>query len=109
MKTVVLTLILAGIFLLNARAQDKYFSKEGKISFFSKAPHEDIEAHSTGGIAILDLSNGEVVARVSIKSFEFEKKLMEEHFNENYLESDRYPHGEFKGFIEEFDFEKLED
>ena len=99
------------IFLLfitiGSQGQDKFFSKNGNISFFSKAPLEDIEAISDGGIAILNSDNGEVVARVSIKSFQFENKLMQEHFNENYLESDKYPRSEFKGSLADFDLSKL--
>jgi hypothetical protein len=102
------TLIVAFILLtasLSLNAQDKYFTREGTLSFFSKAPLEDIEAQSKNGIAIFDTSNGEVIARVSIKTFDFEKDLMEEHFNENYLESDKYPSGEFKGALKGFNWD----
>lgn len=92
---------------MGVTGQEKFFSRNGEISFFSKTPLEDIEAHSKDGIGILDASTGEVIARVSIKTFEFEKKLMQEHFNENYLESDKYPRAEFKGSIESFDLSKL--
>ena len=87
--------------------QDKYFTREGQIKFFSKAPLEDIDAISKKANAIFDAGTSEVVARVSIKTFDFKKKLMREHFNENYLESDKYPRGEFKGRLKDFDFDKM--
>ena len=99
-----ITFLMLGFII---QAQDKYFSKAGDISFYSKAPLEDIEAHSKGGIAIFEPGTSEVVARISIKSFQFEKKLMQEHFNENYLESDKYPRGEFKGKLRGFDLESF--
>jgi polyisoprenoid-binding protein YceI len=80
-------------------AQDKYYTKTGKISFYSKAIIENIEAHNRSVTCVLDIKTGNVQFSVPIKGFEFEKALMQEHFNENYLESDKYPKGEFKGLI----------
>jgi len=88
------TLLSSGLF-----AQDKYFTKTGKISFFSKAIIENIEAHNRSVTCVLDTKTGNVQFSVPIKGFEFERALMQEHFNENYLESDKYPRGEFKGQI----------
>jgi polyisoprenoid-binding protein YceI len=93
-------LLIAATFLsLGLCAQDKYYTKTGKISFFSKAIIENIEAHNRSVTCVLDVKTGNVQFSVPIKGFEFEKALMQEHFNENYLESDRYPRGEFKGQI----------
>lgn len=78
-------------------AQEKLFTKTGKISFFSKTPVEDIEAHNKATISVLDKTSGQVEFSVLMKGFEFEKALMQEHFNENYVESDKFPKANFKG------------
>lgn len=79
--------------------QDKYIDRSGKASFFSSAPLEDIEAHSEQAVSILDLKSGEIVASMLMRSFNFRKSLMEEHFNENYVESHKYPKATFKGKV----------
>ena len=81
----------------------KLICKEGYVWFYSHTPFEDIEAHNHQTAAILDSSSGELVFSLLVKSFEFKKKLMEEHFNENYMESDIYPKAGFKGMINNFD------
>ncbi len=75
-------------------------SEQVTISFFSEAPLEDIESKSDEGVSALDPATGEIYFKVPIRSFEFKKSLMQEHFNENYLESDKYPYAEFKGRIQ---------
>ena len=80
-------------------AQDKYFTKTGKINFFSKAPMEDIEAKNRTVTAVIDSKSGAIQFAVQMKGFEFEKQLMQQHFNENYVESDKFPKAEFKGAI----------
>jgi polyisoprenoid-binding protein YceI len=92
-----LTLLLLATTLV--QAQDKYFTKSGKIEFFSNAPMEDIEAHNRTATAVLDTKTGALQFSVLMKGFEFQKALMQEHFNENYVESHKYPKGEFKGTI----------
>lgn len=93
---IVLGLVFAAA---GAVAQDKYFTKTGKISFYSKAAIENIEAHNRSVTAVLDSKTGNVQFSVNIKGFEFEKALMQEHFNENYMESGKYPRADFKGQI----------
>ena len=78
----------------------KYFSKTGKISFYSEAPMEKIEAHNTTASTVLDASTGNIEWAVLIQGFKFEKALMQEHFNENYMESTTYPKAKFKGKID---------
>ncbi len=91
------------IFLcFEAYAQNKYFSRDGKISFYSKAPVEDIEAHHNQVSSIINMENGDIVFSMLIKGFQFEKALMQEHFNENYLESEKYPKSVFEGRITNF-------
>lgn len=80
-------------------AQDRYFTKTGKINFSSKAPMEDIEGKNKTVTAVLDTKSGAMQFAVLMKGFEFEKQLMQQHFNENYVESDKYPRSEFKGTI----------
>jgi hypothetical protein len=82
-----------------APAQEKFFTKTGRISFLSNAPLEDIEAvNKTAGV-VLDKRTGAVQAMVLMRGFEFKKALMQEHFNENYVESQKYPNGQLKGII----------
>lgn len=77
----------------------KYITKNGHILFYSETPMETIEAHNRQVNSALDIETGEFVFKVLMKSFEFEKALMQEHFNENYVESDKYPNAIFKGTI----------
>jgi polyisoprenoid-binding protein YceI len=69
------------------------------LNFFSKAPIENIEAVNNGVSSFLDAQKGELVFTVLIKSFKFQKALMEEHFNENFMQSNLYPKSNFKGAI----------
>lgn len=82
-------------------AQDVYTCKNARLSFFSSSPLEDIEAKTDKGAAAINLKTKDIFFKVPISSFQFKKKLMQEHFNENYLESDKYPFAEFKGKINE--------
>lgn len=96
------------VFLLNSLyAQTKsWTSKDAQVSFFSSAPLEDIEAISKTGVSALNTTTGDIIFKVWNTTFQFEKKLMQEHFNENYMESERYPISEFRGKIT--DSKKLE-
>lgn len=97
-KNLVLVFSLV-LFVTAANAQDRFFTKTGKISFVSKAPMEDIEGKNKTVTAVLDVKSGAFQFSVQMKSFEFEKALMQQHFNENYVESDKYPDATFKGAI----------
>ena len=96
-KFVIATAVMCGI-SVGVFAQ-KYITRTGKVTFFSSTPLENIEAFNNDVSSIVDAKTGEVLFVVPIKSFKFEKALMQEHFNENYLESDKYPKAEFKGKI----------
>jgi len=87
------------LFTIIVQAQDKYFTKNAKIDFFSSAPLEDIEGKNKTASAVLDIKTGSLHFSVLMQGFEFDKALMQEHFNENYLESDKFPKAEFKGSI----------
>ncbi len=84
-------------------AQDKYITRTGHISFFSEAPMENIEAHNHQVTSILNTASGDMVFSMLMKGFEFEKALMQEHFNESYVESEKFPKSTFKGVIQNFD------
>jgi len=87
-------------FSFQANAQKFWQTSTGKIDFFSKTPVEDIEAHSKTAGAIINTETGQLAFKVPIKSFKFPNNLMEEHFNENYMESEKYPEGTFSGKME---------
>lgn len=87
------------LFATVINAQDRYFTKTGKIEFYSKASLEDIEAKNKTVTAVLDAKSGAIQFSVQMKGFEFAKALMQQHFNENYVESDKFPKAEFKGAI----------
>jgi polyisoprenoid-binding protein YceI len=74
-----------------------FISEKSHVRFFSEAPLENIEAASTKMRAALNLETGILLFVIPINSFEFEKQLMEKHFNEQYLESDKYPEARFEG------------
>jgi hypothetical protein len=74
-------------------------TKNGYIGFFSHTSTEDIKGDNNQVAGILDISTGEMVFQALIKSFHFDRALMEEHFNENYMESDKFPKSIFKGKI----------
>ena len=95
--------ILLILILLNSMtlisAQGKFFTKSGKITFFSSTPAEDIKATNKSVAVVLDSKTGEIQFSVLMKGFEFKKGLMQEHFNERYMESHKFPMSEFKGQI----------
>lgn len=100
MKKLFLSLLmLVGIWPMVAHAQI-YMMKDSKVSFYSDAPLEDIEATTTGTQGVINVAEKNFSFRVPIASFKFEKELMQEHFNENYMESEKFPYGTFKGAID---------
>ena len=94
----IIALVLTGS--LTATAQSKYFTRTGKLTFHSDASLEQIEASNSQVNTIIDAATGQIQFAALMKAFEFEKALMQEHFNENYVESDKFPKSVFKGKIE---------
>lgn len=92
---------IACISVFAMKGQNIYMTSGGKASFFSATPVEDIDAHSSALNCILNTSTNDVVYSVLMTSFKFVKPLMQEHFNEKYVESDKYPKAVFKGKINE--------
>ena len=100
MKKIICLLIV--VFLTGiVSAQDKYFTKTGKINFDATSPGspEQVEGIHKSTLCVLDTKTGNLQFSVTMKGFEFERALMQEHFNENYIESDQFPKSEFKGQI----------
>jgi polyisoprenoid-binding protein YceI len=95
------TFILAAVLLLmqGAFAQKRYFTKSGNISFNAGTALEDIDAVNKSVTCVFDATSGQIEFAVLVKGFEFRRALMQEHFNENYMESDKYPKSTFKGKI----------
>lgn len=83
-----------------ANAQSILISNKAEVSFFSSTIVEDIEGKSNMGSSAINANTGDIIFKVPNTSFQFKKKLMQEHFNENYMESDRFPSSTFKGKLE---------
>ena len=98
-RRIVIALFLLCSTVVVANAQTDYKGRNGKVKFFSEAPLENIVAESNMTTSIFNEPTGEVAVLIPVKSFVFRKKLMQEHFNENYLESDKYPDASFTGKI----------
>lgn len=96
------------IFFANAVFSQKYVAEKSQITFFSDAAIEDITATNKKASSIFNSSNGDIVFSIPISEFQFAKSLMQEHFNEKYMESDKYPKSTFQGKIENFDISKKE-
>jgi polyisoprenoid-binding protein YceI len=90
-------------------ATAQYFSTStGVVSFFSKTPIEDISATHKTASSIINTANNQIAVQIAIKQFTFPNALMQEHFNENYMESEKYPQATFAGKInEKIDFTVL--
>jgi len=74
-----------------------YYSKSGFIGFYATTPLEEIKGENNQAYAVVDLGKKELAFTALVKGFIFPKELMQEHFNENYVESDRYPKASFTG------------
>ncbi len=100
-KNLIFSLVLLSFVSFASYGQSKYFTRNGKIVFDATSPSspEKIIGKNEKATSILDVSNGQMEFAVLMKAFMFEKALMEEHFNENYVESDKFPKATFKGTI----------
>jgi hypothetical protein len=100
MKKISLTIIAFVTVCSVLEAQDKFYTKTGKIFFeCTKSPLEKIEAANKSSTCVLDTKTGRLQFAVLMRGFEFERALMQEHFNENYVESSKFPKSDFKGEI----------
>lgn len=98
MKKLLIILVFVSGYL-NAAAQNRFFTKDAKINFNSSTPLEDIVAESNQATTFIDIDKNEVVFSVLTTSFIFRRALMQEHFNENFVESAKYPKARFSGKI----------
>ena len=93
-----LTFLFIASNVLQVSAQ-KQFTKTGHIWFYSHAPLEDITAHNYQVTSVMNTETGEMAFKVTMNAFQFEKALMQQHFNEKYIESEKFPESTFKGKI----------
>ena len=97
---IILTLIVisnSGIYSVSAQ---QYISRNVEVTFFSETLIENIKAENNQSSSVFDISNGGIAFQVPIRAFHFDRALMEEHFNENYMETESFPNATFRGEIE---------
>jgi len=108
MKTKIAFTIICFAFIVTAIGQEKYATKTGQIKFEASVPSfEEVKAKNNDVSAVLDAATGKFAALALIKGFRFKVALMEEHFNENYVESSKYPRATFKGSIQDFNLANI--
>jgi hypothetical protein len=98
MKKVIILICCVSL-LTVVKGQGIQLTKSGKISFYSRSTVEKVEAVNNETSSVLNTATGDMVFAVLLKGFHFSRALMEEHFNENYVESDKFPKSTFKGKI----------
>jgi hypothetical protein len=97
-----LCIILLSFLNINQAGQDLYTCKNVRITLFSSALIEDIKAVTSAGVSVYNAATGELDFSVAISTFQFDKAFMQQHFNSDYMESDKYPRAIFKGKILEY-------
>lgn len=108
MKRKILLLVFAVLVTVNSVYAQKLITKTGTIKFEASLPSfEDVAAENKSASAVLETTTGNIAVLALMKGFRFKVALMEEHFNENYVESDKYPKAVFKGKVEKFDISKV--
>ncbi len=103
MKNILLIIAVLATGIITQINAQKYITKTGKIEIFSETPLFVIDGVNKKVASILNSANGDIVASTLIRSFRFEEALVEEHFNENYLEPNKFPKAIFKGKISNFE------
>jgi len=98
-KNLILGFVMFVAFAANLSAQDKYITKTGHVWIHSKTPVKEIVAHNRQITSILDVKTGDMIVSCFLIDFKFDNQLVEEHFNENYVESAKYPKVKFKGKV----------
>lgn len=107
MKILIIFLLVIFSFNVTSLAQSIFYTKKGHINFYSSTPMENINADNHTVVSLINTTNGEIAFSVLIAAFQFSKALMQEHFNENFMESSKYPKAIFQGKIvnlEDIDF-----
>lgn len=103
MKTHSLLILSFFLVMAHGASSQKYVLENGVITFFSDATVEDIAAKNEKVSSIMNVQTMDIAFSVPIREFQFEKKLMQEHFNEKYLESEKFPKSTFTGKMSGFD------
>lgn len=93
--------VLFTLLIVNVASAQLYSTQTGTISFFSTTPVEDIQAESKRVLAVMNTEKHNIAFKVANTSFDFPNKFMQEHFNEKYMESDKYEYSTFSGTIQE--------
>lgn len=108
-KSLLALLLIITTFIVNTLgAQTKYIDKKGNLTFeASEELFEPVKATNASVTVILNTETNDIASLALIKSFRFKNSLMEEHFNENYIESETYPKATFKGKLLDFNFSDL--
>ena len=99
-KYILVTLLFISI-ASSVSAQKVFLANGGMAYFFSATPLENIEAKSQSLTSVLTTGSNKILFNIPLRTFKFDKSLMEEHFNEKYVESEKYPKASFKGVINE--------
>ena len=101
-------LLLICVLSFNGIVAQKYFTKTGLTEFkASVEAFESVEAKNNSTSVVLKANTGDIAALLFIKAFRFKVALMEEHFNENYMDSDKHPKATFRGKIADFNFDAI--
>jgi hypothetical protein len=102
-----LFLLIIAVTLVQFLPAQIYIAKTCEISFSAPTPVEDIAAVNTAVKPLLNINTGDLQMKIPMTAFIFEKPLMQEHFNENYVESEKFPYAFFKGKLDQkIDFSK---
>lgn len=88
--------------------QTQHISRQGQVTFFSYTKVENIQATNNQVLSLFNEETGEIAVTMLMRAFSFKKALMQEHFNESYIESDLYPKANFSGNIEDFDTQSVD-
>jgi hypothetical protein len=86
-------------FAFSTQAQELFSVSKGEVTFYSHAPIEDIKASNKQPGSMINMTTRDIAVIIPIRNFKFAKELMQEHFNEKYMESEKFPMASFKGII----------
>jgi polyisoprenoid-binding protein YceI len=99
MPQIKLFTLLCTLLFINPAPQSRFYTRTGNVAFICKGSLGKVEGTNSTTLAVLDSKSGAMEFVLQVKSFSFQKQLMQQHFNEEYVESDKFPEAEFKGSI----------
>jgi polyisoprenoid-binding protein YceI len=94
-----LSLLILAFTVTGLQAQDIWITRSGAITFHAGTSVEDIDGTSNEVASLFNVKTGDIAFQVPVKSFHFKRSLMEDHFNENYMESNKFPKSTFSGKV----------